>query len=497
MSASDHLLALDLGTTSVRALVIRADARVVAQASRPLTTRFPQPGWVEQEAGDFWDSSRSVLCEALAASRLHARDIAGLGVVSQRASTVAWDAVTSEPLAPVIGWQDGRTAARAAELHATGLPVPANGSALKFEWMCANEPRVAQAAESGRLRLGTPDAWLTWMLSGGDVHATDPGHASCTVLCDPHAREWAEGLCGLFSVPCEALPEIRASSAVLGTTPAALLGAPVEIASRAGDQQASAFAQAVHTEGQAKLTLGTSAMLDLHCGHEPAALADGIFPLALWTIGDAPLGTGTGTGDDNVAYCREGSVFTAGAAVDWLVSLGIAADAAEVEALASSVDDGGGAVCVPALQGLGSPFLDADAKGILLGLTRGTGRGELARAVLEGVAQRCTDIAELLALAGDSLRVDGGLARSDVLLQALADASGLQVLRSAELETTALGAAFLAGIATGVYTKPGECAGLVEVAESFEPESSADRRAAQRERWLSALARSRDDAPPA
>jgi glycerol kinase len=483
VAAAELLLALDLGTTSVRALLVGPDGAVRARASRPLQTHYAQPGWVEQSPDEFWEAGLAVLREALEKSGAAPSDVAALGVVTQRSTVIAWDRESGEPLAPAIGWQDTRVAERAAELAAAGLPVPSSASALRLEWWMKNEPRIRDAALRGVLALGTPDSWLTWKLCGGEAYATDPGQASCTVLCDGHALEWSDGLCDLFSVPREALPAIEASSSVIGETPPALLGTAIRVASRAGDQQASAFAQGIHRAGQAKLTLGTSAMLDLHCGNEPAPLADGIFPLALWRIGE-----------QGAAYCREGSVFTAGAAVDWLASLGVARDAAEVEQLARSVPSSAGVAFVPALQGLGAPFLDANATGMIGGLTRGSGRAELARAVLEGIAQRCADVIEpleTLAEEGGALRVDGGLARSEVLLQALADYSGLVVQRSAELETTALGAAFLAGLATGVYSSPDECANLVAVSAHFEPSLDAGDRAAARERWRRACASAR------
>jgi glycerol kinase len=474
------VLALDLGTTSVRALVVGDDGRVRARVQRPLASRYPHPGWIEQDPEEMWSSAQLVLREALAAARLTSRDIAALGIVTQRGSALAWDARTLEPLAPAQSWQDQRTATRVAGMRAAGIPINTLASSTKFEWWMKNDDAVRNAAHDGRLRFGTPDVWLAAKLSGGELHVTDPGNASCTALYDAVSGDWSQGLLDLFSVPRDALPAVAPTSGTVGETPATLLGTPVRVAARAGDQQASAFAQGVHQAGDAKLTLGTSAMFDVHTGERPGEPVPGAYPLALWWMADGTR-----------AFCLEGTVISAGSAIDWLVEMGVARDAAELSGLASSAASSGGVTFVPALFGLGTPFMDDTARGALMGITRGSGRAELARAAFEGVAQRCTDVCEAFPLGSGPLRVDGGLAQSDFLVQSLADFSGREVARAGEVETTALGAAFLAGLATGVFADPRACAELVPPAARFAPRISSDERASARDAWHAALARVR------
>lgn len=476
----DHLLALDLGTTGVRALVISSDGRVSPRSYRALSTRYPEPGWVEQDPEEMWEQGVEVMREALQLAGVDPSQVAGIGVVTQRATVLAWDARTHSALAPAIGWQDQRTYERVAGFRALGIPLNTLASATKFEWWLKNDPLIRKAAASGTLRFGTPDTWLTFRLTGGAAHVTDPGHASCTALYDLDKSCWADPLLEVFGVPREALPEIVPTSAVVGETPAELLGAPVPVAARAGDQQASAFAQGVHARGEAKLTLGTSAMLDMHTGSEPAEPVHGSYPLALWRLADGTQ-----------ACCLEGTVITAGAAVDWWVNLGLASDPAELNALAGRVTSSEGVVFVPALQGLGTPLMDDRATGLLGGLTRGTGLAQIARAVLEGVAQRCVDVCEALELRQVPLRVDGGLACSDVLLQAIADLGGREVQRAAETEATALGAAQLAGLATGVFASPAACRATLVPDACFAPTWDEERRSAARVRWARALERVR------
>ena len=480
----ERVLALDLGTTSVRALLVEASGEVLARAQRPLGTSFPRPGRVEQDPNEMWRCSVEVLREAVSQSGVDPRAIAGLGVVTQRATAHCWDGYTGESLAPAISWQDRRTAARVRELRGVGIPINTLASATKFEWLVENDPGVREAARTGRLRLGTPDAWITAKLTGLAQHVTDPGNASCTALFDMQTGDWAAPILELFGVPAEPLPRVVATSRVVGVTTPELLGQPIPIAARAGDQQAATFAQGVHAAGEGKLTLGTSAMLDVHTGDLPLAADSGSHSLVLWELEAGER-----------AYCREATVITAGAAVDWLVALGIGADAREVDRLAAQVVSSGGVVFVPALEGLGSPFFDERATALLAGLTRGSGRAELARAVLEGVAHRVVDLCEALEFESTSLRVDGGLAQSAVLLQAIADLAGCEVLRAAEVETTALGAAFLAGLATGVFASPAECRRRLGAPVRFEPGPSSAGRDAERERWRQALARARRASP--
>jgi glycerol kinase len=472
------LLALDLGTTSVRALVVGEAGQVLARAQRPLSARYPRPGWIEQDPEEMWSNAIDVLREALASARLEACDVAGLGLVTQRGSALAWDARTLRALAPVQSWQDQRTAERVAGFRAAGIPINTLATATKFEWWLKHDQAVKAAAREQRLRLGTPDVWLAARLSRGSLHVTDPGNASCTALFDVAKAEWAQGLLDLFAVPREALAEVVPTSGVVGETPAELLGTPVRVAARAGDQQASAFAQGVGRPGDAKLTLGTSAMFDVHTGDQPAEPVPGAYPLALWWLADGAR-----------AFCLEGAVITAGSAIDWLVELGIARDAAEVSALAASAMSSAGVAFVPALQGLGTPFMDDAARGALLGLSRGSGRAEIACAALEGVAQRCTDVCEAFPLARGPLRVDGGLAQSDFLLQALANFSGREIARAREVESTALGAAFLAGLATGVFASLESSHASLPAPTIFAPRFERAEREAARARWLDVLSR--------
>ncbi len=470
------LLALDLGTTGVRAVVFDEEARPLARVYRPLRAAYPAPGRVEQDPRELFEQSVLVLRAALGEARLRAAEVAGLGVVTQRATVIAWDGRSGDPLAPAIGWQDQRTAARVAELRALGLPINTLASATKIEWWMRNSDEVQRAARERRLRLGTPDAWLADRLSAGAAHVTEPGHASCTALFSPQQGEWAQGLCDLFSVPAEALPRLVATSQIVGETRPGLLGAAIPLAARAGDQQAAAFGQGVHAAGLAKLTLGTSGMLDVHSGGAPVEAPPGAYSLALWTLASGER-----------AFCVEGSVITAGSALDWLVELGLAKDAGALVALAAGARAYGDLVCVPALQGLGTPHGRDDARGLYVGITRGTGVPELARAALEGIAQRCAELAAALGVDGE-LRVDGGLARSALLLQSLADLSGLTLLRAEETETTALGGAQLAGLASDVFGSPEACRHTLGAGTRFSP-GDAPAAARWRTRWSRALER--------
>jgi glycerol kinase len=478
--SGDALLALDLGTTSVRALLVSRDGRVLARAQRPLSARYPRAGWIELDPEEMVLRSGDVLREALAGAGLSAREIAGIGIVTQRATALCWDARTLAPLAPAQSWQDQRTSERVAEFRKLGIPMTTLASASKFEWWLQHDDAVGAAHRAGRLRLGTPDTWIAARLTDGTSHVTDPGNASCTALYDVAKAEWSQPLCDLFHVPSESLPALTPTSGVLGETPAELLGAPVRIAALAGDQQAAAFAQGIYRRGEAKLTLGTSAMCDVHTGDAPVDPVPGSYPLALWSLSDGTRG-----------FCLEGTVITAGSAVDWLVELGVARDASELSRLASATQSSGGVSFIPALQGLGSPYLDDVARGAFLGLSRASGKGELARALFEGLAQRCTDVCESLPIADGPLKVDGGLAQSDFLLQSLSDLSGREVQRAAEVESTALGAAFLAGLALGVYETPRDCLALAAPALRVTPKIDAATRAAARDDWRATLQRIR------
>jgi glycerol kinase len=477
--SGELLVGLDLGSTGVRALVVDLGGGVRGRAYRRLASRFPVPGRVEQDPEELVAASRDVLREALAAARAQARDLAALGIATQRATALAWDAASARALAPAVGWQDRRAEEIADWLSERGLPGLVQPSAAKFAWWLAHEPAVRDAARAGRLRLGTPDVWLARRLSGESLHVTDPGQASCTALYDLRRGGWSAALIERLALDPTTLPELAPTAAPLADTAAGVLGAAVPLAARAGDQQAAAFAQGVHAAGEAKLTLGTAAMLDVHTGAAPTQAAAGAFPLALWEL---PGG--------ERAFCLEGSVTTAGAALEWWVSLGVFPDA---EALAHAAEgaQSGGVVLVPSLEGLGTPWQDAAARGFVGGLTRGSGRAELARATLEGVAHRCADLIDALAPTMDGLRVDGGLARSDLLVQLVADLSGRPLERSSDVEAGALGAALLAGLGVGALPDLAACRALRPEARSFEPRSDASVREAARGRWRTAVARAR------
>lgn len=477
--SAELLAGLDLGSTGVRTLVVDLGGGVRGRAYRRLASRFPAPGRVEQDPDELVAASRDVVREALRAARAEARDLAALGIATQRATALAWDAQTGRALAPAVGWQDRRAEEIADWLRERGLPGLVQPSAAKFAWWLARDADVRAAARARRLRLGTPDAWLARRLSGEPVHATDPGQASCTALYDLRRGAWSAAALERLGLDPGALPAVVPTAGALAETAAGVLGAAVPLAARAGDQQAAAFAQGVHAPGEAKLTLGTAAMLEVHTGRAPARAAGGAFPLALWELAGGER-----------AFCLEGSVTTAGAAVDWWVSLGVFPDAAALARAAEGAASAG-LVVVPSLEGLGTPWHDPGARGFVGGLTRGSGRAELARATLEGVAHRCADLVEALAPAAADLRVDGGLARSDLLLQLVADAAGCPLARSEEVETGALGAALLAGLGVGALADVAACRVLRPAARRFEPRADPRAREEARTRWRAAVARAR------
>jgi glycerol kinase len=468
VSEREHLLGLDLGTTSVRALVVRADGVVRARAQQPISTRYPRTGWVEQDPEEMWARSAEVLRSALAESGLGCGDLAALGLATQRSTAIAWDAVRDAALAPALGWPDRRTQPRVAELCSMGIAMNTMASATKFEWFLREVGEIRSAARRGRLRLGTPDAWLAARLTGGAGLATDPGQASCTGLYDLARGRWHPRALELFGLDPSWLPRLAATCEIVGETPRALLGSPVPLAARAGDQQAATFAQGVRRAGEAKLTLGTAAMLDVHAGAAPPRPPRGAYPLVLWELRDGERSFGI-----------EGTVQSAGAAVDWLVELGLLRSPREVDRVAAA--DADGVAFVPALHGLGTPYLDEGARGLLGGLTRGSGRAQVVRAVIEGVAHRCADVCEALGSLAGPLRVDGGLARSDVLVQTLADLCGREVWRAAGTESTGIGAAALAAAAIG-WSGGDDWLGRSAPARFF-PRLAAPVRSARRNAW--------------
>ncbi len=476
-----ELLGLDLGTSGVRALRVDASGAVLARSHRRLTIRTPGPGLVEQDPAELFEASLGVLREALSGS--DPARVAALGIATQRATALAWDARTGEPLAPALGWQDRRTLARVAELRARGLRIGVQPSATRYEWLLRESDRVRAAASAGRLCLGTPDAWLTHRLCGGSAHVTDPGQASCTGLYDLVRGDWSEPALRAFGIDVGWLPRVVATSEVVGACDSRWLGRGIPIAARAGDQQAACFAQGLLAPGDAKLTLGTSAMLDVRAESPRGRTAPGAHALALWRL--------PAQGD---AFCREGSVLTAGAVVDWLVAVGVLPDADSLDRVVGSVTSSEGVVFVPALAGLGTPWADEGAHATITGLTRGTTAAHLARAALDGIAHRCADLCETLAPDAGPLRVDGGLARSRALLQGLADLAGRPLLVAADLETTALGAAALAGLAVGALARPEQAVALLGTPARVEPALADSARRTLRAAWRARIERTRGGA---
>ncbi|MCX7891106.1 MAG: glycerol kinase GlpK [Burkholderiales bacterium] len=489
-----YVLALDQGTTSSRAIVFGEDGAVRAAAQAEFRQIFPQPGWVEHDPFEIWASQRAVAREALARAGLGAADIAAIGIANQRETTVIWERATGRPIANAIVWQDRRTAGRCDELkrdgHAarvrerTGLVLDPYFSATKIEWLLDHVPHARARAEAGELAFGTVDSWLAWNLSGGKLHVTDPSNASRTLLYDLAAGEWDAELAALFRVPLALLPDVRPSSGVFGHAAADALGAAVPIAGIAGDQQAALFGQAAVAPGMAKNTYGTGAFILLHTGAIPIASSQGLLTTAAAQVG--------GRG-----YALEGSVFVAGAVVQWLRDgLGIIRSSAEVEALAASTPDAGGVFLVPAFVGLGAPHWDAFARGAIIGLTRGTSAAHLARAALESIAFQTADVLAVMqreaGLQLAELRVDGGAAANDLLMQFQADLLGVPVVRPRTVETTALGAAYLAGLATGVWRDVPEIAAQWRRARVFEPRMTRAAAAERIAQWLRAVERAKD-----
>ncbi len=459
-TAKRYLLALDQGTTGSTALLIGADLRIVGKANREFPQIFPQPGWVEHDPMAIWDSQLGAVADVLASSGVDPRQIAAIGITNQRETTVLWERATGQPIHRAIVWQCRRTADRCDALRAaghqanvaakTGLVLDAYFSGTKAAWILDHVEGARPRAEAGALAFGTIDSWLVWRLTGatsgaGAVHVTDPSNASRTMLYDIHERRWSEELCGLLQVPMALLPRVASSAEVYGYTQG-VPGLPdgIPIAGIAGDQQAALFGQLCVRPGMAKCTYGTGAFLLMNTGAVAVASRNGLLTTVAWQVGD------------RYEYALEGSVFVAGAAVQWLRDgLGIIKNSSDVEALAASVPDSGGLVFVPALTGLGAPHWQQDARGTISGLTRGSTAAHLARATLEGVARLCRDV--LWAMQQDlghdltEVRVDGGMAANDLMLQIQADLLDCDVVRPEVIETTALGAAILAGIGAGLF----------------------------------------------
>ena len=490
--AMSFILALDQGTTSSRALVFDHAGSVRAVAQAEFRQIFPQPGWVEHDATEIWATQSGVMHEALAKAGLRPAEIAAIGITNQRETTVVWDRRTGRPIANAIVWQDRRTAGLCDALreagHApkiaarTGLVVDAYFSGTKLKWLLDNVPGARERAARGELAFGTIDSWLVWNLTAGARHVTDASNASRTMLYDIHRGQWDDELLALLDIPRSVLPEVVASSGACAQ--ASIGGTQVPVAGIAGDQQAALFGQACHSPGLAKNTYGTGCFLLLNTGERAVASRNQLVTTVAWQR------------DSRLTYALEGSVFIAGAVVQWLRDgLKLIRSAAEVEALAASVPDNGGVYLVPAFAGLGAPHWDAYARGAVLGLTRGATAGHLARAALEAIAYQSADV--LTAMERDAgltlseLRVDGGATANDLLMQFQADILGVPVVRPKVLETTALGAGYLAGLAVGYWKDPADVAANWQVDRRFEPDMSRDQAQSLRAQWSRAVDRAK------
>jgi glycerol kinase len=490
---AERVLAIDQGTTGTTALVFDDQARVKGRGYSEFPQYFPKPGWVEHDAEEIWASTKRVVRAALKSAKTAAADVGGIGITNQRETLVAWDARTLKPLSRAIVWQCRRTAPDCRELKTqghekwvrkkTGLLLDPYFSGTKLSWLVGNQPKVARARRSGHLRFGTIDSWLVARLTEGEVHATDVSNASRTLLFDLKSGAWDEELMELFDARIEELPQIVDSSGVLGHTTRATLGARVPISGLAGDQQSALFGQACFRPGMAKNTYGTGCFALVHAGSKPPTPGAGVLATAAWRL------------RGRLSYALEGSVFVAGAAVQWLRDgLGIISSASETQALAESVEDTGDVYLVPAFVGLGAPHWDPQARGVLVGITRGTRRAHVARAALESIAYQSADVLDALASSTGRrlrlLRADGGATANGFLMRFQADVLGVPVEVPAMPETTAQGAAFLAGLGCGVWSSLGELESLWSAWRRVEPKMRASERNRLRARWSQAVKRS-------
>lgn len=489
-----YLLALDQGTTSSRAMVFDDHGRVRSVSQREFRQHYPRPGWVEHDAHEILTTQLDCARAAIAEAGTAPGAIAALGITNQRETTVVWDRATGRAIAPAIVWQDRRTAPDCDRLRAnghaeairktTGLELDAYFSATKLAWILRNTPGAGERARRGELAFGTVDSWLIWHLSGGALHVTDPGNASRTMLYNIHTQTWDEKLMALFDIPPGMLPDVVDSIGICGHTRADVLGAAIPIAGIGGDQQAATFGQACFTPGMAKQTYGTGCFLLMNTGESAVESSNRLLTTIAWQRAG------------RVTHALEGSIFIGGALVQWLRDgLGIIEHSTDIESLAASVPDSGGVVLVPAFTGLGAPWWDAYARGTLLGLTRGTGRAHIARAALEAIALQTVDLVEAMKRDGAGplreLRVDGGAAANNLLMQMQADLLDVSVVRPRMLETTALGAACMAGLGAGIWSGEAEISAQWVEAARFEPRMKAAERKALLERWHRAVERAR------
>ncbi len=490
-----YLLALDQGTTSSRAVIFDDQSRLVGMAQQEFPQLYPHPGWVEHDPEALWNSQLETAHLALSKTRLKASDIRAIGITNQRETTVVWERATGRPIHNAIVWQDRRTADVCDALreagHAgmirehTGLILDPYFSGTKLAWILDHVPNARARAERGELAFGTVDTWLMWRLTSGRIHATDPSNAARTMLYDIRNNRWDDALLELLRIPHAVLPQVQPSASTFGETDKDCLGACITIGGVAGDQQAALFGQACHQPGMIKNTYGTGCFMLMHTGQDLRDSAHGL-------LGSAAAQTGT-----TPEFVLEGSIFIAGALVQWLRDgLGMIRSAGEIEPLARSVQDAGGVVVVPAFVGLGSPYWDAQARGAMFGLTRGSTRAHIARAALDAIAFQSAELIEAMqADAGapvEALRVDGGAIGNDLLMQIQADLLGVPVIRPRVAETTALGVAYLAGITTGVWANAQSVAGQWQADRVFGPAISRDEAAERMAWWRKAVERSRE-----
>ncbi len=487
-----YILALDQGTSSSRAIVFDSKGTPVSVSQKEFTQYFPQPGWVEHNPMEIWSSEAAVIAESISAIDINGKNIAAIGITNQRETTIVWDAETGTPVYNAIVWQDRRTSEYCDSLKAqgltdmirskTGLIVDAYFSATKIRWILENVPGARQKAEEGKLRFGTVDTWLVWMLTRGEVHVTDVSNASRTMLLNINTLQWDDELLSLFGIPKSMMPQVRSSSEVYGHTKTTIFAHPVPIAGIAGDQQAALFGQMCTEPGSVKNTYGTGCFLLMNSGTKPIMSSNNLLTTVAWKIGDT------------VNYALEGSIFVAGSVVQWLRDgLGIIRSSAEVEALATSVPDNAGVFFVPALTGMGAPYWDQYAKGTITGLTRGATAAHIARAALEGIAFQTMDIVEAMKKdAGvdlKELKVDGGASRNNFLMQFQSEVLGVEVIRPKVTETTAIGAAYLAGLAVGFWDSIDTVKQQWQQERTFSPEMPQEKVEALKAGWKDAVGR--------
>lgn len=485
-----YIMALDLGTTSCRCIIFDKNGRICSAAQKEFTQYFPQPGWVEHDAEEIWATQTGLMYEAMSKIDITINEIAGIGITNQRETTVLWDKETGRPVHKAIVWQCRRTAGYCDELKKlgmaeffrskTGLVLDAYFSATKLRWLLDNAAGARERAEKGELLFGTVDSWIIWKLTGGKVHVTDYSNASRTMLFNIHTLKWDEEILRVLKIPQQILPEVKPSSHVYGYTDSKLFGREVPIAGAGGDQQCALFGQTCFERGEVKNTYGTGGFMLMNTGTSPVNSHNGLVTTIAWGV------------DDKVEYALEGSIFVAGAAVQWLRDeLGLIRDAAESEVLAKSVPNANGCYVVPAFVGLGAPYWDQYARGAIVGLTRGVNRNHIVRATLESIAYQVNDV--LMAMQEDSgmpitsLRVDGGACDNDFLMQFQADILNTSVVRPYCIETTAMGAAYLAGLAVGYWRSKEEILANHVIAAEFKPQMGQAKRESLLQGWHNAV----------